>query len=191
VLSRVIISLNYLVCVNVGVFHVMRRICLILMAIAIICFSFPGYVRSEASNASSSSQLVERLERIVASMQQVHFCFNENCFYRNIATKIEPPAQPDGQYTATISAIVDRPGGNMDTADYHFIFSNNRWQLVKGEEYTDLADYVFNGDRYEIYSSHTNRKFGGDIARANIDGSLKSGYLPLYFDILDRGWERI
>jgi hypothetical protein len=170
----------------------MRRVCLVLMAIAIICFSLPAYVRAEgSSNMSTGSQLVERLEGIARSMQQVHFCFNENCFYRDIETQIEPPNQPDGLYTATISAIVDRPGGNMDTADYHFVFSNNRWQLLKGEEYTDLADYVFNGDRYEIYSSHTNRKVAGDITQAQKDGNLKSGYLPLYFDILDRGLERI
>lgn len=169
----------------------MRRICLVLMAIAIICFSLPGYVKAGPSNASSNSQLVERLERIVASMQQVHFCFNENCFYHDIKTQIEPPSQADGQYTATISAIVDRPGGNINTADYHFIFNRDRWQLVKGEEYTDMADYVFDGDRYEIYSSHTNRTVTGDVAQAKAQGSLKSGYLPLYFDILDRGSERI
>ncbi|WP_019498428.1 hypothetical protein [Pseudanabaena sp. PCC 6802] len=169
----------------------MRRICLILMAIAIICFSIPDYVKAEAGNSSSSSQLVERLERIAASMQQVHFCFNENCFYRDIKTQIEPPSQPDGQYTATISAIVDRPGGNINTADYHFIFNSDRWQLVKGEEYTDMADYFFDGDRYEIYSSHTNRTVAGNVAQAKAQGSLKSGYLPLYFDILNRGLDRI
>jgi hypothetical protein len=124
-------------------------------------------------------------------MERLHFCFNESCFYRNIKTTIEPPALPDGQYTATIRAEVKRPGTEMGTSDYHFVFSNDRWQLVKGEEYTDIADFTFDGDRYEIYISHTNRTVAGSITQAQTDGNLKSGYLPLYFDILDRGLERI
>jgi hypothetical protein len=168
----------------------MRRICLVLIAIAIIYFGFPAYVWAESPNMSGS-QLVERLDRIVRSMQQVHFCYNENCSYRNIETKIEPPANPDGQYSATIMAEIDRPSAGLDTADYHFIFNNNYWQLIKGEEYTDVADYVFDRDRYEIYSVHTNHKFQGNIMQAKNDGNLKSGYLPLYFDVLDNGLERI
>lgn len=176
----------------------LKRLGLLLTAIAIICLvspatfpaTFSAYVRAEDAGVSGS-QLVERLEKIAASMQRVRFCFNENCFYRNIETKIEPPASPDGKYTATISAIVDRPATVLDTADYHFVFSDNRWQLVKGEEYTDLADYVFDRDRYEIYSSHANHKFQGDIAQAQKDGNLKSGYLPLYFEVLDHGLERL
>jgi hypothetical protein len=160
------------------------------MAIAMICFSLPAHVRA-AGDSMPGSQLVERLEKIAASMQRVRFCFNENCFYRNVETKIEPPDKPNGKYTATISAIIDRPAAVLDTGDYHFVFNENRWQLVKGEEYTDVADYVFDLDRYEIYSVHTNRKFQGDIAQAKTDGNLKSGYLPLYFEILDNGLERI
>jgi hypothetical protein len=166
------------------------RIGLVLMAIFVICFAFPTHVRAERANVSGS-QLVERLEKITVSMQRVHFCYSENCSYSNIETKIEPPANPDGEYSATITATIDRPSASLDTGDYHFIFSNNRWRLIKGEEYTDVADYVFDRDRYEIYSVHTNRKFQGDIAQAKNDGNLKSGYLPLYFDVLDNGLERI
>jgi hypothetical protein len=167
-----------------------RRICLVLIAIAAICFAFPAHIWAESTDRQDS-QLVERLAKIAESMQRVHFCYNENCSYRNIETKIEPPATPDGKYSATITAVIDRPSAGLDSGDYHFIFSDSRWQLIKGEEYTDVADYVFDRDRYEIYSVHTNHKFRGDIAQAQNDGNLKSGYLPLYFDVLDRGLERI
>lgn len=167
-----------------------KRICVLLFAIAVICFAFPFQVWADSAD-TSGSQLVERLEKITVAMQRVRFCYSENCAYRNIETKIEPPATPDGNYSATVTAKIDRPSAGLDTGDYHFIFSNDRWQLVKGEEYTDVADYVFDRDRYEIYSIHTNRQFRGDIAQAQNDGNLKAGYLPLYFDVLDNGLERI
>jgi hypothetical protein len=167
-----------------------RRICLVLIAIAAVFFASPAHVWAESGNRQDS-QLVERLAKITESMQRVHFCYNENCSYRNVETKIEPPATNDGKYSATVTAVIDRPSAGLDSGDYHFVFSDNRWQLIKGEEYTDVADYVFDHDHYEIYSVHTNRKFRGDIAQAQNDGNLKSGYLPLYFDVLDHGLERI
>ncbi len=167
-----------------------KRTVVVLIAIAVICCAFPAQTWAESAD-TSGSQLVERLGRIAVAMQRVHFCYSENCAYRNIETKIEPPSTPDGEYTATIAATIDRPSAGLDTGDYHFIFSNNRWQLIKGEEYTDFADYEFDRDRYEIYSVHTNRKLQGDIAQAQKDGNLKVGYLPLYFDVLDNGVERI
>ncbi len=137
-----------------------------------------------------AEQLVQRLEKIKLEMQRVRFCYNENCYYRNIESKIEPPETEQGQYTATISAVIDRPSTVLDTGDYHFVFADQQWQLAKGEEYTDVADYVFEGDRYEIYSVHTNRTIKGNLAQAKLGGNLKSGYLPLYYDILNNGIER-
>lgn len=135
-------------------------------------------------------QIVEGIEKIKLAMAKVHFCYNENCFYRNIESKIAPPATADGKYTAVISAIIDRPSAVLDTADYHFEFASDRWQLLKGEEYTDVADYVFVGDRYEIYSVHSNRTIRGNLAQAKREGNLKSGYINLYYDVLNEGIER-
>jgi hypothetical protein len=142
------------------------------------------------TDSENSSQLVEGLEKIKAAMQKLHFCYIDSCYYRNIESKITPPRKASGSYTATISAMVDRPSANPDSADYHFVRIGNRWQLVRGEEYTDSADYVFNGDRYEIFSVHTNRVIRGNLTEAQEEGNLKSGYIPLYFEILNNGVER-
>lgn len=146
---------------------------------------------SSPTSSPASPQIVEGIEKIKSAMAKVHFCYNENCFYRNIESKIEPPATADGKYTAVISAIIDRPAAVLDTADYHFEFAGDRWQLLNGEEYTDVADYVFMGDRYEIYSVHSNRTIRGNLAQAKREGNLKSGYLNLYYDVLNEGVERI
>ncbi len=145
----------------------------------------------QADPPASYGNLVERLEVIKQKMQKLRFCYNENCFYRQISSQIIPPTTPDGEFRATISAGIDRPSASPDTADYHFVFRNNRWQLVGGEEYTDVADYVFIGDRYEINSVHSSRTFTGNLADAQKQGNLKAGYVPLYYDILDHGKERI
>jgi hypothetical protein len=160
-------------------------------------FAAPSWAKSQTlqtppvvNSEVNSSQLVEGLDKIKVAMKKLHFCYNESCFYRNIESKIEPPRKANGSYTATISAIVDRPSASPDSADYHFVRIGDRWQLVKGEEYTDVADFVFSGDRYEIYSVHTNRVIRGNLAQALEEGNLKSGYIPLYFEILNDGVER-
>ncbi|CAN1210283.1 hypothetical protein TUMEXPCC7403_08820 [Tumidithrix helvetica PCC 7403] len=145
---------------------------------------------STSPSQVNPSQLVEGIDKIKAAMKNLRFCYNENCFYRQIESKIDPPSKVSGTYTATISALVDRPSANPNSADYHFIFTDEHWQLVKGEEYTDVADYVFDGDRYEIFSVHTNRVIRGNLAQAREEGNLKSGYIPLYFEILNNGVER-
>jgi hypothetical protein len=62
--------------------------------------------------------------------------------------------------------------------------------IVKGEEFTDVADYVFIGDRYEIYSVHNSHTLRGNLDKAKEEGGIKSGYLPLYYEVLDHGIER-
>lgn len=165
------------------------RFVLTLLLVGLLCFTYPVGVRAQMSQPSPE-RMVQRLEKIKQAMGRIHFCYNENCFYRNIESKIEPPQDDKGAYTATISAVVDRPSAVLDTADYHLVFKDNRWRLLKGEEYTDVADYVFEGDRYEIYSIHTNRAIQGNLTQAKADGNLKSGYLPVYYDVLDKGVER-
>ena len=167
-----------------------------LLAILIsIYLAFPAYGDVSATSAAvskeSDREIVERLDRIKSSMAKIRFCYNENCFYRNITSTITPPNKKSGNYTATISATIDRPSTVLDTADYKLDFINHHWQLIKGEEYTDVAEYLFNGDRYEIFSVHSNRGLKGKLAQARKDGSLKAGYLTIYYDIFDNGLEKI
>jgi hypothetical protein len=142
-------------------------------------------------NPESGQEIVQRLDQIKAAMAKIRFCYNENCFYRNITSTINPPSNTKGNYSATISATIDRPSTVLDTADYNLDFINHRWQLIKGEEYTDVAEYFFNGDHYEIYSVHSSRVIRGNLAQARQDSSLRAGYLTLYYDIFDQGVEKV
>ncbi|NJK34325.1 MAG: hypothetical protein HC919_04875 [Oscillatoriales cyanobacterium SM2_2_1] len=143
-----------------------------------------------AAPPDSASDLVSRLEQIKTTMKKMRFCTNESCFYRELRSQILPPEDPAGRYRATISAAIDRPSASPDMADYHFVFIEGCWQLVSGEEYTDVADYAFVGDRYEIFSVHSSRSFKGVIESEADAGNIKAGYIPLYFRVLDHGVER-
>jgi hypothetical protein len=162
------------------------------IALLILVFlALPTHALADPLIAKESDQeIVQRLDTIKASMAKIRFCYNENCFYRNITSVIIPPNKKNNNYTATISATIDRPSTVLDTADYKLDFINHHWQLVKGEEYTDVAEYLFNGDRYEIFSVHSNRGIKGKLAQARKDGSLKAGYLTIYYDIFDNGMEK-
>lgn len=160
------------------------------LACLILLVNIPVALAASSSNSLLSHNLVSRIDTIKAKMQTLRFCHNGSCFYREVGSKILPPASANGNYSAVISAIIDRPSASPDKADYHFELINDHWQLRKGEEYTDVADYMFNDDRYEIFSVHNNRNLHGDIAKARIDGNLKSGYISLYFEVLDKGIER-
>lgn len=165
----------------------------LLLSLSVLIY-LPAYADgiSKVSNVTESDlEIVQRLDKIKDSMTKIRFCYNENCFYRNITSIITPPTQKSANYTATISATIDRPSTVLDTADYKLDFINHRWQLVKGEEYTDVAEYLFNGDRYEIFSVHSNRGLKGKLAQARKDGSLKAGYLTIYYDIFNNGVEKI
>jgi hypothetical protein len=167
-----------------------------LVLLVLIYLAFPVQAANSAVNTyipnqESDQELVQRLENIKAAMAKIRFCYNENCFYRNITSRIIPPSNALANYSATISATIDRPSTVLDTADYTLNFINHRWQLIKGEEYTDVAEYLFNGDRYEIFSVHSSRTIRGKLDQARKDGSLKSGYLTFYYDIFDNGIEKI
>ncbi len=170
---------------------------------------------TESNSISSDTpetnlDLVESLELIKQKMAKARFCYNESCVYRNITSKITPPARDDQPYTATISAAMSRPSASPDLADYHFVYepliyesaanesaanqksSNQKrtWHLVKGEEFTDVADFVFVGDHYEIYGVHSNRVQRGNLTPDISESNIKAGYLTLYYQILDQGWQR-
>jgi hypothetical protein len=162
-------------------------ICLICLGITFTNFFVP---KVSAATEPSSTQIIDRFEIIKNKMAKLRFCYNESCFYRNVTSKVAPPNNKNPHYTAEISAAVERPSSSPDLADYHFVYVNDRWQLVKGEEFTDVADYVFIGDRYEIYSVHNSHTLRGNLDKAKEDGGIKSGYLPLYYEVLERGIER-
>ncbi len=144
-----------------------------------------------AVSEPSPTQIIDRFENIKNKMAKLRFCYNESCFYRNVTSKVIPPTSNNPHYIGEISAAVERPSSSPDLADYHFVYVDDRWQLVKGEEFTDVADYVFIGDRYEIYSVHNSHTLRGNLDKAKEEGGIKSGYLPLYYEVLDRGIEKL
>jgi hypothetical protein len=162
-------------------------ICLICLGIT-FTNSFAPTV--SAATEPSSSQIIDRFENIKNKMAKLRFCYNESCFYRNVTSKVIPPTNTNPHYTGEISAAVERPSSSPDLADYHFVYVDDHWQLVKGEEFTDVADYVFIGDRYEIYSVHNSHTLRGNLDKAKEEGGIKSGYLPLYYEVLDHGIEK-
>ena len=165
-------------------------ICIICIGITCANALIPNFVANVAASEPESNQILTRFEVIKGKMAKLRFCYNESCFYRNVTSKVIPPTDRNPHYTGEISAAVERPSSSPDLADYHFVYVNDRWQLVKGEEFTDVADYVFIGDRYEIYSVHNSHTLRGSLEKARQDGGIKSGYLSLYYDVLDQGIER-
>ncbi|MBD2178495.1 hypothetical protein H6F42_16380 [Pseudanabaena sp. FACHB-1998] len=168
----------------------LAKIFLICVICLVITFANSLSNKVSAANELDSHQIIERFENIKNKMAKLRFCNNESCFYRNVTSKIIPPTNSNPHYTAEISAAVERPSSSPDLADYHFVYVNDRWQLTKGEEFTDVADYVFIGDRYEIYSVHNSHTLKGNLDKAKEDSGIKSGYLPLYYEVLDHGIER-
>jgi hypothetical protein len=168
-----------------------------LICIICLCITFANSLSAHAISSSISEtsdpaaiQIIDRFNLIKNKMAKLRFCNNESCFYRNVTSKIIPPTDRNPHYTATIAAAIERPSSSPDLADYHFVYVNDHWQLTKGEEFTDVADYVFIGDRYEIYSVHNSHTLRGNLEKARQDGGIKSGYLSLYYDVLDQGVEK-
>ena len=158
-----------------------------IFSISLICLAIT-FTNTFAPNVSAeidhdSNRIVDRFETIKNKMAKLRFCSNESCFYRNVSSKVIPPSNNNPHYTGEISAAVERPSSSPDLADYHFIYVNDVWRLVKGEEFTDVADYVFIGDRYEIFSVHNSHTLSGSLDKARDDGGIKSGYLPLYYQL--------
>ena len=127
-----------------------------LICIICLCITFANSLSAHAISSSisetidpASSQIIDRFNLIKNKMAKLRFCNNESCFYRNVTSKIIPPTDRNPHYTATIAAAVERPSSSPDLADYHFVYVNDHWQLTKGEEFTDVADYVFIGDNLQ------------------------------------------
>ncbi len=155
-----------------------------------------------------------RLETIGEAMRSIRLCNRPNCRYRDISVEVRPvdtsviatrrlgehdlnPARGgadgaehlyEGEYEGTINAIIDRPSGSLDKAHYRLRFHQGRWQLLGGEEVSDVSSFFFEGDTYEVFSTYSTRSRKEKLADAR--SSLRVGYRELYYRVFDQGQER-
>jgi hypothetical protein len=133
-----------------------------------------------------------RLQAIADELQFVRFCSRATCMFKDIEVNVSPaPGQsPTGvSYVATIDAIMDRPSTMVDRAHYLFEFKDGSWELLGGEELSDVSSFVFNRDRYELFSSYSPRTRTARLDSA--DSTLRVGYRDLYYLLMEEGRERL
>ncbi|MCF2971488.1 hypothetical protein L1047_09810 [Synechococcus sp. Nb3U1] len=134
----------------------------------------------------------QRLEAIGEAMQTIRLCNRPNCRYRDISVEVRPilgtDTDPTLEYEGTINAIIDRPSGSLDKAHYRLQFRQGRWQLLGGEEVSDVSSFFFEGDTYEVFSTYSTRSRKEKLADAR--SSLRVGYRELYYRVFDQGQER-
>ncbi|MEN9221284.1 MAG: hypothetical protein Q6M04_02490 [Thermostichus sp. BF3_bins_97] len=135
----------------------------------------------------------QRLETIGEAMRSIRLCNRPNCRYRDISVEVQPvdssPGAESGpEYKGTINAIIDRPSGSLDKAHYQLRFHQGRWQLLGGEEVSDVSSFFFEGDTYEVFSTYSTRSRKEKLADAR--SSLRVGYRELYYRVFDQGQER-
>ncbi|MFQ3584746.1 MAG: hypothetical protein SNJ85_07415 [Cyanobacteriota bacterium] len=133
-----------------------------------------------------------RLEAIGEAMQTIRLCNRPNCRYRDISVEVRPisgtDSDPTLEYEGTINAIIDRPSGSLDKAHYRLAFRGGHWELLGGEEVSDVSSFFFEGDTYEIFSTYSTRSRKEKLADAR--SSLRVGYRELYYRVFDQGRER-
>ncbi|MEN9225586.1 MAG: hypothetical protein Q6M54_08950 [Thermostichus sp. DRC_bins_24] len=135
----------------------------------------------------------QRLETIGEAMRSIRLCNRPNCRYRDISVEVQPVDSSTGaesgpEYEGTINAIIDRPSGSLDRAHYRLRFHQGRWQLLGGEEVSDVSSFFFEGDTYEVFSTYSTRSRKEKLADAR--SSLRVGYRELYYRVFDQGQER-
>lgn len=134
----------------------------------------------------------QRLKAIGEAMQTIRLCNRPNCRYRDISVEVRPisgtDTDPTLEYEGTINAIIDRPSGSLDKARYQLRFHQGRWQLLGGEEVSDVSSFFFEGDTYEVFSTYSTRSRKEKLADAR--SSLRVGYRELYYRVFDQGQER-
>ncbi|MGY2802750.1 hypothetical protein [Thermostichus sp. MS-CIW-37] len=137
----------------------------------------------------------QRLEAIAEAMRSIRLCNRPNCRYRDIAVDVWPVdiSIPNGGaepfYEGSIDAMIDRPSGSLDRAHYRLQFRQGRWQLLGGEEVSDVSSFFFEGDTYEVFSAYGTRSHKAKLADAG--SNLRVGYRELYYRVFDRGQERL
>jgi hypothetical protein len=132
----------------------------------------------------------QRLEAIAEAMRSIRLCNRPNCRYRDIAVEVsvhDGGAEPF--YEGSIDAIIDRPSGSLDKAHYRLQFRQGRWQLLGGEEVSDVSSFFFEGDTYEVFSAYGTRSHKAKLADAS--SNLRVGYRELYYRVFDQGQERL
>ncbi len=183
----------------------------VLVLITILSLSWLG-VSSGALSATASeslstpdlarsvpiqSQARERLELIAQGMESIRLCNRlGGCRYDNITINVTPVVNvtliddpsSTALYQGTIDADITRPADYPDKAHYNFKFVNNHWQLLGGEEVSDVSSFSFNGDQYEVFSSYSGRTRVDKLANAR--STLRIGYRALYYRVMDQGLER-
>jgi len=65
------------------------RTCLCFVLVSLLVLG--GVAQARADQAVDLQNLTERLEIIKQKMEKLRFCYNENCFYRQISSQIIPP----------------------------------------------------------------------------------------------------
>ncbi len=141
-----------------------------------------------SSPVDSLAEARQRLETIAEAMRSIRLCNRPNCRYRDISVEVRPIAEAElPEYEGRIDATIDRPSGSLDKARYRLRFRGGRWQLLGGEEISDVSSFFFEGDTYEVFSAYGSRK--GKLADAS--SSLRVGYRELYYRVFDQGQERL
>jgi hypothetical protein len=118
-------------------------------------------------------------------MKDMRFCKSRGCLYRNVNVTLSPK-QKDS-YQALIKADIERPSRTIDTASYRLRHTpKTGWQLLGGNEATDVNEINYQGERYQSRSIYGN----GDRSGLVRDLPTPTGYKTIYFDLLHQGQER-
>lgn len=168
--------------------HLSRRILgslLLLVLMIVLVLDPPAW-------AATRDEASQRLGAIAAQMEDVRLCSRPGCRYKDIQFDLLDPDESSAtnvEYRGVIDAIIDRPADTLDKAHYSFEFRDGRWQLLGGEELSDVSSFVFEGDTYEVFSSYSGRSRVEKIANAS--PNLRVGYRALYLRLMDQGQERL
>jgi hypothetical protein len=144
----------------------------------------------EPAQGVSLAEARQRLEAIAEAMRSIRLCNRPNCRYRDISVEVHPIAGAEPpEYEGRIDATIDRPSGSFDRARYRLRFQGGRWQLLGGEEVSDVSSFFLEGDSYEVFSAYGTRSRKARLADAS--SRLRVGYRELYYRVFDQGQERL
>ncbi|MEM8716621.1 MAG: hypothetical protein AAF268_01670 [Cyanobacteria bacterium P01_A01_bin.3] len=161
---------------------------LVLVAVLTVGSGLGGQ-RVTALETPAIEMATARLQQIANDMKFIRFCSRATCQFKDIEVKVTPDEAASGQLLGRIDAIMDRPSTMLDLAHYNFAFSGDRWELLGGEELSDVSSFSFNGDSYTVYSAYSGRTRTAKLDSA--DSNLRVGYRDLYYLTMDRGVERV
>lgn len=161
---------------------------LLLIAVLTVGWGLGGQ-RTTALETPAIEIATARLQQIADDMKFIRFCSRATCQFKDIEVNVTPGEAASGQLLGRIDAIMDRPSTMLDLAHYNFAYSGDRWELLGGEELSDVSSFSFTGDSYTVYSAYSGRTRTAKLDSA--DSNLRVGYRDLYYLTMDRGVERI